>query len=202
MKKIVIFIVFVYFSSQKASAYMTVAESAEIVPENQYRLSMEPQFNYYNFNAHFDTGVAEDAQVRLSAGFGAGNYHFDFFYKRTPIPDYESQPAIGYKIGALFAKDNNLSIVTPTFCPLISKNIMINKDRWTPYVSLPIGVSVYQSTSTTPVHFVTGVEFVPTSVENMQFGGELGFNVKDSFSYVSAYVSFYFEPTEQVIDNN
>lgn len=181
---------------------MTIAESAELVPENQFRVSLEPQVNYFNFNTHFDTGVAEDAQVRLSAGIGSGNYHFDFFYKQIPYPDYSDQPAIGYKIGAIFARENNSSVLTPLFCPLISKNILIHKDRWTPYLSLPIGVSVFQSRSTTPVHFVAGFEFVPTSVENMQFGAEMGLNIKDSFSYMSAFVSFYFEPTEQVIDNN
>jgi hypothetical protein len=202
MKSIFVFILLITASIQKASAYMTVAESGELVPENQFRVSIEPQVNYFDFSGHFDTGVAEDAQVRVSAGMGSTGYHFDFFYKRIPYPDYDDQPAIGYKFGASFARESNSSVVTPIFYPLISKNIIIKKDRWTPYASLPIGVSVFQSRSSTPIRFVAGVEYVPTSVENMQFGGEIGFNVKDSFSYASGYVSFYFEPSEQVIDNN
>jgi hypothetical protein len=202
MKYIFIFIILSLNLTQIAAAYMTVAESGELVPENQFRISIEPQINYFDFAGHFDTGVAEDAQVRLSAGVGNAGHHIDFFYKRIPFPDYDNQPAIGYKIGVSFAKESKSNVVTPLFYPLISKNFIINKDRWTPYLSLPIGVSVFQSRSETPVRFVTGVEYVPTSVENMQFGAEIGFNIKDSFSYASAFVSFYFEPTEQVIDNN
>jgi hypothetical protein len=200
MKKF--FIIFISFFIQIASAYMTVSESGELVPENQFRLSLEPQTNYFNFNAHFDMGVAEDAQIRLSAGVGSGNYNFDFFYKRIPFPDYDTQPAFGYKIGTLLARENNFNVITPIFSPLVSKTILVNKDKWIPYLALPIGVSVYQSHSTTPVHFVAGFEFVPESAENMQFGTEMGFNIKDSFTYMSAFISFYFEPTEQVIDNN
>lgn len=183
---------------------MTTAESAELVPEHQFRISIEPQINSstFNFNSHFDTGVAEDAQVRLSAGVGAGNYHFDFFYKKVPFPNYDNQPAIGYKVGAVFARENELNVMTPIFCPILSKNLLIDKDRWTPYVALPIGVSVYQSHATTPIHFVAGFEYVPTSIENIQFGGEMGLSAKDSFSYISGFISFYFEPSEQVIDNN
>ena len=205
MKKLFfIFIGFTILFTQKTFAYVTSAESAELVPENQLRFTFEPQVNSsnFNFNTHFDTGVAEDSQVRLSAGVGSGNYHLDFFYKKIPFPDYDTQPAIGFKLGAIFARENKTDVVTPVLCPISSKNIMIDKNRLTPYIALPIGVSVYQGRSLTPVNFVAGFEFVPTSVENIQFGGEMGFNVRDSYSYVSGYVSFYFEPTEQIIENN
>jgi hypothetical protein len=183
-------------------AYLTNSESAELVPENQFRVTLEPQVNYFAVNSHLDFGVSEDSQVRLSAGIGGTGYNFDFFFKRVPYPDYDKQPAMGYKIGASFMMDQKKEMVlTPIIAPLISKNLIIKKDKWTPYISLPIGVSVHRSATTTPVHFVAGVELTPSSVENMQFGGEIGLNVKDSFTYVSGYVSFYFEPTEQVIDN-
>lgn len=188
--------------SSSSHAYLTMGESAELVPENQFRATLEPQINYFAVNSHLDLGVAEDAQIRLSLGVGGTGSNLDFFYKRVPYPDYDNQPAIGYKIGASFlAVGNKDTVLTPMFAPIISKNLIIHKDRWTPYLSLPIGVSVHKSTSKTPVHFVAGIEYVPSSVENMQFGGEMGLNVKDSFTYVSGYVSFYFEPTEQVIDN-
>lgn len=191
----------IIISNCKSWSYLTNADSGDIVPEGQYRLSVEPQFNYFGVGAHFDAGTAEDAQIRVSAGAGQDGFHFDFYYKRIPIPDYDKQPAIGYKFGASFAKMNGASVITPIFFPIMSKSFIIDNNRWSPYLSLPIGVSVSQSKATTPTHFVMGCEVTPSTLDNIQFGGEMGFNVKDSFSYVSAYISFLFEPSERITDS-
>jgi hypothetical protein len=53
--KCFIFTVFVFIFAQKASAYMTIAESAELVPEKQFRISIEAlviSTNFY-FNSNY-----------------------------------------------------------------------------------------------------------------------------------------------------
>lgn len=184
--------------AHQSQAYFTTAESGDIVPEGQYRVTVEPQFNYFGVSAHFDAGTSEDSQIRVSAGAGQSGYNFDFYYKRIPYPDYDKQPAIGFKYGASFAKIDGSSVITPRFFPMISKSIMIDNNRWTPYLSLPIGVSVSQSKSTTPTHFVMGCEITPSNIDNIQFGAEMGLNIRDSFSYISGFISFFFEPTEKI----
>ncbi len=189
-----------FFLTNIAYGYLTTSESGDIVPEGQYRITVEPQLNYFGVTTHFDSGIKEDSQVRLSIGAGQGGYHFDFNFKQVPFPDYDDQPAIGYKIGASFAKMDGKSVITPRFYPIVSKSMMIENNRWTPYLSIPIGISVSQSKSTIPTHFVVGCEVTPSSLDNIQFGAEMGFNIRDTFSYVSGYISFFFEPTEQISD--
>ncbi len=182
-------------------AYLSTIDSGELVPINQYRLILEPQANPFNLSAHFDAGITDSSQLRLSLGAGESGTHFDFSYKTIPIPNLDTQPAMGYKIGTIFAsekgRENSLTI---RFTPLVSKNYIINQNRWTPYLALPLGVSVRKSTSTTPTHFVVGTELTPSTTPDMQFGAEVGANLRDSFSYVSVFVSFYFEPTETETD--
>lgn len=193
-------IFFVYLgiaiTSIEASAYFTNTDSGELVPKDQYRLIIEPQVGHFNLNAHFDTGITDSSQVRVSVGAGENGTHFDFFYKTIPYPDFENQPAIGYKVGAIFASDKNINTVSVRLMPLLSKSYSFDQFRWTPYVSLPLSVSVQKSTSTTPIHFVFGTELTLPNAPDMQVGAEVGSSLRDSFSYASVFVSFYFEPSE------
>ncbi|MEY4616476.1 MAG: hypothetical protein RJB66_1436 [Pseudomonadota bacterium] len=183
-----------------ASAYLTNADSGELVPIDQYRLVIEPQVSHFNLTAHFDTGISDSSQMRVSLGSGEDGTHLDFFYKNIPVPDYGNQPAIGYKVGTIFASDRGTNIFTVRFMPLISKSYEINQNRWTPYLSLPLSVSTVKSTSTTPIHAVIGTEVTLESAPDMQLGCEIGANIKDSFSYGSVFISFYFEPPENVTE--
>jgi hypothetical protein len=183
-----------------AQAYFTNADSGELVPKDQYRLILEPQMGHFNITAHFDAGVTDSSQLRVSLGAGEDGTHFDFFYKSIPYPDFENQPAIGYKVGTIFASDKGSNVLSIRFMPLISKTYVINQNRWTPYLSIPLSVSMYKSTSTTPLHAVFGTELTLANSPDMQIGFEGGSTIKDGFSYASVFISFYFEPSEMESD--
>ena len=153
---------------------------------------------HFNLTAHFDTGVSDSSQVRVSLGSGEDGTHLDFFYKDIPYPDYGQQPAMGYKVGTVFNSEQGENTFTLRLMPLVSKTYEINMNRWTPYFSLPLSVSVQKSTSTTPIHAVLGTELGLPSAPDMQLGFEVGVSLRDSFSYASAFISFYFEPPENV----
>lgn len=191
-----------FILSPAAKAYFSVIDSGELVPKDQYRFILEPQFGHFNITAHFDAGITEEAQSRVSIGAGEDGTHFDFFYKTIPIPDIDSQPAIGYKIGTSFAIDRGETIFSLRFIPLISKTMQIKKYTLTPYFSLPLSVSMFKGASTTPIHAVLGTEMTLPKTTDMQVGMELGSSLKDSFSYISGYITFYFEPTETELDIN
>jgi hypothetical protein len=147
--------------------------------------------------AHFDAGISDSSQLRISLGAGESATHLDFSVKYIPYPDIDKQPAIGYKLGAIFANEKgNISSLAIRFTPIVSKTYELEKNHITPYLGLPLGVSVHKSTSQTPTHFVFGAELTPLSAPDMQFGAEIGANLRDSFSYVSAFIGFYFEPSE------
>lgn len=182
--------------------YFTNADSGELVPVDQYRLLIEPQVGHFNLSAHFDTGVTDSSQVRVSLGAGEDGSHFDFFYKNIPFPDYENQPAMGYKVGAVFASEKGDSLISLRLMPLISKIYEIGDNRLIPYASLPLTVSIHKSSSTTPIHAVIGTELSFDSVPDMQLGCEIGSSLKDSFSYASVFMSFYFEPMDHVTEKH
>ncbi len=181
-------------------AYFGNIDSGELVPMDQYRLILEPQVGHFNLTAHFDAGITDSSQLRISIGAGENGTHFDFYYKTIPYPDFENQPAIGYKVGTIFASDKGSNVLSIRFMPLISKTYVVNQNRWTPYFSLPLTVSMQRSTSTTPIHAVLGTELNLPSAPDMQLGFEVGSSLKDSFSYASAFISFYFEPSESETD--
>lgn len=194
-----IFFIYTFILSASGFSYgfMGTIDSGELVPINQYRIILEPQLSPFNLDAHFDAGVTDSSQLRLSLGAGESGTHFDFFYKTIPYPNFDNQPAMGYKIGTIFASEKGgINSLTIRFTPLLSKTYKVQGNLWTPYLALPLGVSVRKSTSTTPTHFAVGTEFTPTSSPDMQFGLEAAANLRDSFSYISAFISFYFEPTE------
>jgi hypothetical protein len=199
--KIFIFLLLVAIP-QMGWTYFSNLDSGELVPQDQYRLIFEPQLGHYNITTHFDAGITDSTQLRISIGAGEDGTHFDFFYKSIPYPDFEDQPAIGYKIGTVFVSDKSTNLFSIRFMPLLSKNITIKQNRWTPYASLPLTVSTQQSSSKTPIHLVLGTEINLPSAPDMQFGFEVGSALKDSFSYVSGFISFYFEPSEKESDLN
>ena len=195
--KIRLILITLIISPLPSLAYLGTIDSGVLVPVNQYRLILEPQLSPYNLAAHFDAGISDSSQLRISLGAGESATHLDFSVKYIPYPDVDNQPAIGYKIGTLFASEKgNTSSLAFRFTPIISKTYEIDKNHLTPYLALPLGVSIQKSTSKTPSHFVLGAEFSPPSTPDMQFGAEIGANLRDSFSYVSAFISFYFEPLE------
>lgn len=198
---VIFFLLSLLMTPIKSWSYLSTVDSGELVPINQYRLILEPQANPFNLSVHFDAGISDSSQLRLSFGSGESGSHFDFSFKSVPIPSLESQPAIGYKVDTIFANEKgSTNSLTVRISPLISNNYLINKNRWTPYAALPLGVSVRKSSSSTPVHLVVGTELTPHTTPDMQFGAELGIGLKESFSYFSAFVSFYFESTESESD--
>ena len=197
-------IIFIYLISSSAVswAYLSNIDSGELVPKDQYRLIIEPQLGHFNLTAHFDAGISDDSQLRVSLGAGENGTNFDFYYKTVPYPDFENQPAIGYKVGTSFASDKGQNILNIRFIPIVSKIIHGNDIKWVPYASLPMGIALHKSNSSTPLHLSVGTEITLNSTPDMQMGFEVGSSLKDSFSYGSVFVSFYFEPSDLELDSD
>lgn len=196
------FVFWLIFVPQTALGYFSVIDSGELVPKDQYRFILEPQFGHFNIATHFDAGITEESQARVSIGAGENGTHFDFFYKTIPIPDVDSQPAIGYKLGTSFDVDRGATIFSVRFIPLISKVMTFHKKTFVPYLALPLSLTMNKTDSTTPIHLVLGSEITIPKATDMAMGFEVGASLKQSFSYISAFITFYFEPSESEIDTN
>lgn len=188
----------VFFLSSSASAFLTVQESNEISKSGQYKLGFEPQLitskgGGANFSAFLDKAINDEMSTRLRVGAGDTDFSAGGSLKWVPIPDYGRQPAVGGKIGGYFWRESDQSFFTVRFEPIVSKKFQTGVGDWTPYAALPLMFNSGKDKNNTSMQLAGGTEFFHPEADNMTFGAELGIDAKDSFSYISAYVTIYLD---------
>jgi len=195
MKKMILTaLVLTFITSAQAFAFMEMAESGDVGGQGAYRVGLIPQVKTSdgsgaNISGFFDTGLNDETSARLWLGSGDTDLLLGGTVKWIPIPDYNNQPAVGGRVGAFFFRKSSESFTTFRFDPLISKKFETDLGLLTPYAAVPIMLVNHNSSSTTELQLTLGSEYVHPDVKKLRFGAELGFDVKDSFSYISAYVS-------------
>jgi hypothetical protein len=186
------------FNAPNAQAYFSTIDDGELVAPGQYQVSVEPQvlFDRYpgvNGVARFDTGFNDSSSVRGILGFGKVDFQLGGMYKWIPFPDVDGQPAIGLDAGMILARVNNQNEFSVRLHPLISKRFETEIGDLIPYGSLPLGVTTRPDKTVIPVQIVAGTEFRPLNLKNFSFFGELGINLNEAFSYISAAVAYRFD---------
>jgi hypothetical protein len=190
---------FTVISTSNAQAYFSTIDNGELVAPGAYQISLEPQLvltNNEGFNVvgRLDTGLDQQSSVRAVLGFGKVDFQIGGFYKIVPFPDTATQPAIGADIGALIARVGGETETNIRFHPLASKRFEAEIGDFTPYASLPLGVTWRTGGETTvPVQLVGGTEFRSLNHPNISYFGELGVNINRSFSYLSAAIAYRFD---------
>ncbi len=181
-----------------AHAFMTVQESNEITPVGKYKLGAEPQFRTsngtgFNFSGFFDMPVSDEGSFRGLVGTGETDFLAGASFKWVPIPDYGSQPALGAKFGGYYWREASENFFTARFEPILSKKFTTELGAFVPYAALPVMFNTGKDFNKTSVQAAFGSEFTHPEADNMTFGLELGLDAKDSFSYVSGYVTIYLD---------
>lgn len=187
-----------FLLSNPAHAIMTVQESAEITPLGNYKVGIAPQGitsdgGGFNLAGFFDAPINDQASYRLHLGTGKTDFFGGGSVKWTPFPDFENQPAIAGRLGLIGGRDENVSMFILRFDPIISKKVESDIGLFVPYGSIPINHITIDGTSETTVQLVGGSEFISNRLENVTFGAEVGFDMKDSFSYVSGFATIYLD---------
>lgn len=197
-KKITIFL-FSLTIYQSAQAYLTVGETAELLPPNYYLIGLEPQAvisegGGFNLGAYFDSHVMQDVNGRIKIGAGSNDFWVEGTLKWVPIPDVESQPAIGFRGGISYSRDEKLNYINVQVTPIVSKKTNTIYGDMIPFVALPI-TWVKPSTGDSYIasQFAIGAEWY--SDEFAHIGAEVDVNLSKSISSVSAFVSFPFDGT-------
>lgn len=198
MKNFAFFCFLSLLVSTSASAFMTVQETAEISPLGKYKLGVEPQLkmsdgNGFNFSGFFDAALSDATSARVSAGFGDTDFYAGGSFKWVPVPDYGQQPAIGGKASIITSRDASTNFVTLRIEPLISKKFETDQGLFTPYGAIPVMFTSGNSKNTTGIQIAGGSEYHHPNWGNTVVAAELGIDAKDSFSYLSAYVTFYLD---------
>ncbi|WP_409480098.1 hypothetical protein [Pseudobdellovibrio sp. HCB154] len=184
-----------FMLSRYSHAFLTINETAEILPENYYRLGVAPQLivsdgGGFNVGVYADAHIIDDLDGRITMGGGETDFWTQASVKWVPFPDVEKQPAMGGRAAIIYARDEDHNLTGVQLTPLFSKKADTRYGNMIPYAGLPItwfsGNSSYVSSQ-----FTVGAEWFPT--EDKHIGAEFNLNLDNSLSSVSVYFSFPFE---------
>lgn len=184
--------------SSSAFAYLTIGESAELPAANTYQLGFEPQVltdngEGANISAYFDTPVTDASSARLWLGAGVIDFTAGATYKWVPFPDVENQPAIGFRIGGFFARKGGDDFLTVQGAPIFSKKVKTDAGLFTPYAAVAVDFNNTKSNNYTGTQMILGTEYHNADIPKMFFGAEVGFDLNQSYSYISGNVTFPFD---------
>lgn len=180
-----------------AQAYSTVGETAELLPPNFYLLGLEPQAvisdgGGFNIGAYFDSHISDELNGRLKIGGGSNDFWAGGSVKWVPIPDVDRQPAIGFRGGLTYSRDELLNYFNVQITPIVSKKTNTQYGDMIPFVALPITwVQPSSGSSYIASQFALGAEWY--SDEFAHIGAEVDVNLSKSISSISAFVSFPFD---------
>jgi hypothetical protein len=181
--------------SPQAQAYLVHGESADLVPADHYQagaatdllLTSKSGLDLFGF---FDMPATDDSSIRFIGSTGETDFTLGGYWKWIPVPDYDSQPAMGVKVGAVLAREGTESIVSLRVHPMISKKYLTEAGTFTPYAALPIGVTSYKEKNIIPMNLVVGSDYHIPGFKKFWFTGEIGINVQDSEAYIYDAITF------------
>ncbi len=181
-----------------AYAFYSTLDNGNILKAGQYQLLLAPQFilsndTGVNISGRFDFGFDESSNFRTIVGTGTTNFFAGVMYKWIPIPDFESQPAIGLLGGIIYGVINNNSALGARIHPLISKKFDTDAGELTPYGAIPFGFQTANDETTFPIHLTLGTEYKPVGFKNISFMTEVGFNLHEAFNYITLAAVLQFD---------
>lgn len=195
MKKIFLALVST-LSMNSAYSYLTIHETAEIMPDNFYKIGIAPQLlisdgGGLNVDVYADAHLFDDVDGRMTIGSGKTDFSTEASIKWVPFPDFERQPAMGLRGALGYARSANLNTVDFQITPLISKKADTRYGHMIPYVGVPITYISTKETSYTATQFTLGAEWFPR--DDRHIGAELNLNMNNAMSSISVFCSFPFE---------
>lgn len=186
------------FLSSAAQAYLTIAESGELISTGKYQVGVEPQLllnkgGGANFDLFLDTGINESTSARITMGAGAVDFNAFASAKWVPFPDVDNQPAMGIRGGVGIARDESENIIQVQIAPLVSKKFNTEYGLTVPYLAIPFNILNTKEENFVATNLTMGSEFQSTEWNGVTMGAELGIDLNKSYSYISIFATFPFD---------
>jgi hypothetical protein len=201
MKAFAVFLLTVLLATP-AMAFLSLMDTGNLKNEGEYRILGEGQILFdapegFNLNARFATGINEESEIQFEAGVGSVDYYLGAFWKWIPFPDTESQPAIGGRVGIVFADFNDLSTYGINITPMISKTFDTDSGNFTPYGGIQMALLNNVNDTNFSMQATIGLEWKPNrwdfpGMQDFQFLLEYGIEIDDAFNYLSFGASYDF----------
>ena len=194
--KLVLLVLSIFITLPAWSSFLTLSESAELIPEGTYRLGVAPQLRLSDgngFNAGFfiDGFLSPSMNWRGLIGGGTTDFFAQGSIKWVPIPDVDKQPAIGGRAMIFFARDNDLDHTGIQFAPILSKQVNTDHGLMTPYISLPISIIGNSKKTVTALQLAVGSEL--NLEKGRQIGAEFDLNLNDAVTSLTVFFAFPFD---------
>lgn len=182
--------------SQASQAYLSVNETAELLPEGYSKFGFAPQLRVsdgggLNVSAHFDTYVTDNFNGRFEIGGGKTDFWTQASLKWVPFPDIERQPAMGVRTAVIYSRDENIDFYNVQVAPMLSKVADTRYGKMIPFIALPITFINTRDFSETASQFTVGAEWF--SNRDMHIGAEIDLNLSKTFTSISTFISFPFD---------
>ncbi|QDK45373.1 hypothetical protein DOM22_09515 [Bdellovibrio sp. ZAP7] len=196
------YFVFCLFLSSTAHAYLSIIESAEVLPSNLFQFGVEPQIltnreSGANFNIFAETGFNDSTSGRLTLGGGSIDFNAFASVKWVPFPDVANQPAMGLRFGAGIAREKDENIVQLQVAPLVSKKFDTEYGLTVPYLAIPFTYLNTKDDNYVATNLAVGTEWHhPELKDTMTLGAELGVDLNKSYTYISIFATFPFETSK------
>lgn len=179
----------------KSFAYLFTGESAEIIAPENFELSVLPQLKLsdgtaFNFAAGVKTQFNESTSMGAHIGFGDTDFFGSAHFKWTPFPDFDRQPAVGFKFEGLVGREGQETLFGGRVHTIVSKKFETNMGLFVPYASLPLGMVSFRNNYDFQMQLVAGTEFLREAQSKWKFGAELGVNLQKTFTYVLGVVTY------------
>ena len=190
-------ILFSFLLSLSSHAYFSLMDTGDILAKDQYTFTGESQLvtsgeKGLNFRGHIDQGFDESSQFRFTLGTGVNSYQAGLLYKWVPIPDFEDQPAVGFVTGLVMSEFDSETVLALQFKALISKNFVIEQGYISPYGGLNLAIEMTNALDGSPAQLVLGSRYQADHWKRTFIMGEFGFEIADSFSYLSVGLQYDF----------
>lgn len=185
-------------SGSAFAGYYSTLETGKLLADGHYRLGAETQFitegdDGVNLAARLDGPINDEWGWRAVAGFGTTDVYLGGFAKWVPIPDVDSQPAVGALLGVLYANYSDMSELSLRLHPFVSKAFDLEFGDLTPYAALPLGFRTADGDTDFTSQVALGVEFKPEALEKIDFIAEIGFDIDNAFPYFSVGATIEFD---------
>lgn len=180
------------------AGYLSIGESGEILPANEYQFGIAPQLllnegGGANVDAFVDVPFNDSMSFRGQAGGGKIDFHAGAALKFVPFPDIDNQPAIGGKVAAWYARVESQNALTLQIAPLISRRLDSEHGVFVPYIAVPLNITNTKDRNYTGTQFVVGSEWRNPQWQNMLVASEIALNLNDSYSAFTVSVAFPFD---------
>ncbi len=201
-----LFALSILFLLSPAHGYQSVLDTGDILPKDNYRATLEPQFvlsgdSGVNFIGRLDAAIDDTSEFGALLGAGATDFHTGFYYKMVPFPDYRNQPALALKFGFEYGKRDEETEFIFRVVPIASKKFKTELGHFNAYVSAPVGIGQKDQATALSMQLVGGSKFNVPQFKNIDFAAEAGFSVNQSISYISFAAIFYIDDVNGLLLN-